>query len=307
LWAVDDAVKLAQALGLFVLVGGCRLWYQPVPIASAIGKEWVVIAGDSFSVHRDPRFEIYGPRSQAVFDAYEQLNRTYRTFDRYFGAPMPRLAVILSLGNASRADTALDVALRSRGLTPLRYARPRTAVMRERLGTEGYEGALWPVGPNAARILLAALASPATSPATPVDTAAIAAFPAWFRAAVMRVVGDASALPLDIAFTREKRSSRWQVDRLVVMERFTAADSTLHPSRRAAADAIDRQFAAQASAFAQFLLDREGPDILNRLAHGYAARRTFDAMAQEFKTVPQSVAEIEERWLAWLAAQHPAY
>jgi hypothetical protein len=299
-------VKLPLALGFAVFVGGCRLWYQPVPISSAIGKERVVIAGDSFSVHRDPRFEIYGPRSQPVFDAYEQLNRTYRTFDRYFGAPTPRLAVILSVNGTAGADSAVDVALRNRGLTPLRYTRPRTAVMRERLGALGYEGAMWPVGPFAARVLLAALATPALS-GTPVDTSAVATFPAWFRAAVMHVVGDASSLPLDIAHARENRGGRWQLERLLVMERPAAADSAVDSNRRSASDDADRQFASQASAFAQFLLEREGTDVLSRLAHGYAAHRTFDAMASEFKTAPKSVADIEERWLAWLAAQRPAY
>lgn len=296
-------VRVSPALGLAVLVGGCRLWYQPVPITSAIGKERVVIASDSFSVHREPRFEIYGPGSQAVFDAYEQLNRTYRTFERYFGAPTPRLGVILSTNGAAKANIAVEAALRARGLTPLRYARPRRALRQERMGDRGYEGALWPVGPYAARVLLAAL----TAPDAPVDTSAIAAFPAWFRAAVMHVVGDASALPLDVAYTKENGGSRWRVESLVAFERTASADSTLDPSRLAASDDAVRRFAAQASAFAQFLLDREGPEVLSRLARGYAARRSFDAMALEFRVAPKSVADIEERWLAWLAAQRPAY
>ena len=294
-------------LGVAVLAGGCRLWYRPVPITSAIGAERVVIAGDSFSVHRDPRFEIYGPGSQAVFDAYQQLNRTYRAFDRYFGAPTPRLAVILSVNGTLKGDTSLDAALRSRGLTPLRYVRPRQAAMQQRMGEAGYEGALWPVGPFAARALLAALAAPTTTPTTPTDTSAIVAFPAWFRAAVMHVVGDANSLPLDVAYTQENRSARWPVVSLVVMERPATADSALDANRRTTLNEGDRQFASQASAFAQFLLEREGPEVLSRLAHGYAARRTFDAMALEFKSAPKSAAEIEERWLAWLAAQRPAW
>lgn len=264
------------------------------------------MAGDSFSVHRDPRFEIYGLGSQAVFDTYEQLNRTYRTFERYFGAPPPRLAVILATSGA-KSDSAVDEVLRGRGLTPLRYARPRNAVLQERLGYEGYEGVLWPVGPSAARVLLAALAGPANGPATPVDTSAIATFPAWFRAAVMHIVGDASALPLDIAYIKEDRGSPWQVASLVTMVRATTADSAFDSSRRAPSDEIERKFAAQSSAFAQFLLEREGPDVLSRLAHGYAAHRSFDAIAADFKSAPESVAEVEERWLAWLAAQRPAY
>jgi hypothetical protein len=292
-------------LGIAALVGGCHLWYKPVPIESAIGKERVFIAGDSFSVYRDPRFEIYGIGSQSVFDAYEQLNRTYRTFDRYFGAPVPRLAVVLSTSGV-RADQELDSLLRNRGLTPLRYARPKNSVLQERLGEPGYEGSLWPVAPYAARVLLVSTASPSTTPPARVDTTAIALFPAWFRAAIMHVIGDASSLPLDVAYTKESPGSRIPVERLMGWTRATAADSALDPYRRATATENDRMFAAQSSAFAQFLLDREGPDILLRLARGYAEKRSFASMAAELKTGP-TVAEMDERWLAWLTAQRPAY
>jgi hypothetical protein len=297
-------VRIA-VIGIVALLGGCHLWYKPVPIESAVGRERIFIAGDSFSVHRDPRFEIYGIGSQAVFDAYEQLNRTYRTFDRYFGAPAPRLAVVLST-SGMKADQELDSVLRGRGLTPLRYARPRNSVLMERLGEPGYEGSLWPVAPFAARVLLASLAGPSATASARVDTSAIAVFPAWFRAAVMHVVGDASSLPLDIAYVQESRGTRITVERLMGWVRATAADSALDSYRRVGANENDRLFASQSSAFAQFLLDREGQDILARLARGYAARRTFESMAAELRTGP-TVAEMDERWSAWLSAQRPAH
>lgn len=289
-----------MALSALLTLGGCRLWYRPVPIASAIGKERTVVAADSFHVYRDPRFEVYGPGSQPVYDAYEQLNRVYRAFDRYFATPAPRLAVVLR-EEARRGDTLVDSALRSRGLVPLNYARSRHARMQERFGEAGYEGSLWPVGPLATRPLLASLAS------TPLDTAGLARFPAWFRAALMNIVGDAASLPNAIAYARENRGSRLALDRLLSVDRPTAADSSLDPTRRAEVDDHDRRLGAEACAFAQFLLDREGPDVLRRLALGFIQGQSFEQLAVGFRALPHTLPDIDDRWQAWLQAQRVAY
>ena len=296
------------SLSALAVLAGCRLWYRPVPISDAIGKERGIVAADSFNVHRDPRFEVYGPGSQAVFDAYEQLNRAYRAFDRYFGAPTPRLAVVLTEAG-ERSDSAVDRALRERGLAPLRYARPRRARMQERFGEAGYEGSLWPVGPAASRALLASLATTVSIPGTPAppDTGTLVRFPAWYRSAVMSVVGDATSLPLAVAYTRENRGSRLTLETMLAVDRPPSADSTLDPTRRVDGDDHDRRLSAQATAFLQFLLDREGSDVLRRLGRGFAAGRTFEQMAVDFKSLPHAVADIDERWLAWLAAQRVAY
>ena len=72
-------------------------------------------------------------------------------------------------------------------------------------------------------------------------------------------------------------------------------------------DDHDRRLSAEASALAQFLLDREGPDVLRRLGRGFATGRTFEEVAADFKALPHTVADLDERWLAWLAAQRVAY
>lgn len=296
-------------LGAATVMAACRLWYRPVPVAAAIGTQRVVVAGDTFRVHRDDRFEVYGPGAQPVYDAYEQLNRTYRTFARYFGPP-PRLGVVLIDDPSDALPSAVDDALRTRGLVPLRYTRPMRARLRERQGDVGYEGSLWPIGPAAARVMLATLArssasttSSASAASAALDTAALAAFPAWFRSAVMSVVGDANSLPADLEYVHAYRDSRWSLEQLFSIERPTSADSALDPSRRDDGDGDDRRFAAQASAVAQFLIEREGAEVLLVLARGFAAGRSFEEIAAEFKGAPPTIAELEERWLNWLAAR----
>lgn len=301
------SARVLCIVALAAALDACRLWYRPIPIANAIGAERVLVASDSFSVHRDPRFEVYGPGSQAVFDAYEQLNRAYRAFDRHFGSPTPRLGVVL-METDGRPDLAVERALRERGLVPLRYARPYRARMQERSGEAGYEGALWPVGPTSARALLASFAHVVDSAAPArFDTTTLARFPVWYRSAVMRLVGDAASLPYDVEYTRENRGSRLTIERLVGTERPPAADSTLDPSRRSDADDHDRRLASQASAFAQFLLEREGPDVLRRLGLGFARGQTFVEQAREFRVVPKDLPDLDERWMAWLAAQREEY
>lgn len=259
-----------------------------------------MVAGDSFAVHRDPRFEVYGPGTQPVFDAYEQLNRAYRAYDRYFAAPAPRLAVVL-YGESHKPRDAAEQALRERGMRVLRFVRPFRASLRERTGDDGYEGSLWPVGPAAVRLMLPSFVSTDGAP----DTASLARLPAWYRSAVMSIIGDATALPFDVEFTRENRSSRWTVEQLVAIDRPTSADSALDPHRRDDADDRDRRFASQSSAFMQFLIDGEGPRTMATLGRGFAKGESFAILVSRFTVLPRSLAALEDRWVAWLSAQEP--
>ena len=299
-------MRVVAVLAGASLLAACGVWYRPVPVRSAIGKERVLLGTDSVAVHRDPRFEAYGPTSLAVFDAYEQLNRTYRAFDRYLAAPAPRLAVILRPDTRDSVQPDVERALLARRLHPLRYVRPMRAQLQERSGSEGYEGSFWPVGPTAARLLLASMAAPG-GPTTPIDTSALSRFPAWFRSAVVTVVSAASSLPYDVADAKEQRGSRLSMERLLATERPTDFDYALDPNRRDEATDADRRFASLSSAFAQFLLDREGQDVLGRLARGFADGRTFEQVASGFTTLPRSIPDIDVRWQAWLAAQRPGW
>lgn len=290
-------------LAAAVALGGCSYWYRPVPVRAAIGKERTALASDSFSVHRDARFEVYGPGSQAVFDAYEQLNRTYRAFDRYFSAPAPRLAVVLYPEWSKPGDSTAERVLRERGAVVLRFVRPLRASFRERVGDDGYEGSLWPVGPAAVRFLLAS----AAAPDVPLDTTTLARLPAWYRSAVMSIVGESGTMPEDVQYMRENRGSRWTLDQLLALDRPTSADSALDPYRRDDADDHDRRFSSQSSAFMQFLIEREGVGTMAALGRGFAKGEAFALQASRFRVLPRTTTELEERWLAWLSAQRPVW
>lgn len=299
---VDDVVRVALVAAV-VALGGCTFWYRPVPVTRAIGRERTAIAGDSFNVHREGRFEIYGPGSRAVFDAYDQMNRTYRTFNRYFGTGAPRLTVVLYPETTKPRDSAAVTVLRARGATVLRFVRPMDASLRERTGEDGHTGSLWPVGPTAVRLLLASIAAPGSAP----DTTSLARLPAWYRSAVMSLVGDGTGLPQDIQFVKENRRDRMFVDRLTAAERPTSADSLLDPYRRNEVRDRDWSFSAQSSAFMQFLLEREGPGAMATLGYGFLNGETFTQQAARFRVLPQNLVDLDARWLLWIDAQRSVY
>ena len=296
-------------LGVALLCAGCRFWYKPVPVDNAIGEEETVLAGDSVHVYREARFEVYGPNAEAVYDGYEQLNRAYRAFERYFGGPAPRLAVVLFPDSVTPLDSGAIRAIRGRGYTFVPYTRPRSVRTRRRYSSIDYGGIRWPVAPTAARVLLTRFAASVRDAddgddgdaGTPrQDSAVLERFPAWYRAAVMHLVGEAGAFENDLVFIREKRQQWWPFRDLVTLVRPAAADSLFDPSMRSEADDASRIFAAQASALARYLSEREGASIIGRIGRGYLTGRSFNDMMAEFKSAPRNVAELERRWRIWI-------
>lgn len=294
-------MKLLPCLLLVLSASGCRFWYKPVPVANAIGEERTVLAGDSMNVYRGSRFEVYGPNAESVYDAYEQLNRAYRAFDRYFGGPSRKLAFVLGRDTLPPLDSAATKSFRDRGFTVVQYVRPRGVRTRPRYGALDYGGVLWPIAPTAARQLLAEMARlQLHAPAAVSDSALLDAFPLWYRAGVMRLVGDAASPMKDLERVREKRNVLIPLRDMLPLVRASSADSLVDPSRSGDADEFSQTLGAQSGMLARFLIEREGPLVVGRLGRGYVARRTLAEMMAEFKSTPTTIPELERRWLVWV-------
>lgn len=299
-------MKLLPLLLLAASVSGCRFWYKPVPVANAIGEERAVLAGDSLNVYRGTRFEVYGPNAEAVYDGYEQLNRAYRAFDRYFGGPSRKLAFILGRDSLPPLDAATLRTFADRQFTVVQYVRPPGARTRPRYGALDYGGVLWPVAPVAARQLLAEFARVQPGiPATASDSALLDRFPLWYRAAVMRLAGDAASPMNDLERIREKRSVLIPLRSVLPLVRASTADSLIEPSRTDEADEFSATLAAQAGMLARYLIEAEGAMIIGRLGRGYMAGRTLAEMMSEFRTAPTTIPELERRWLVWVDTREP--
>jgi hypothetical protein len=287
-------------LSAAAMMSGCRFWYKPVPVANAIGEERTILSGDSVNGHREDRFEVYGPNTEAVYDGYEQLNRAYRAFERLFGAPAPKLAVVLSSDSARALDSASIRAIRERGFAVVRYVRPRSYKSPSRYGALGYGGVLWPIAPTAARALLARFAETHVEQDGRSGTALVERFPAWFRAAVIHLVGEAVSSTNDLEEVRGRRTSLMPLRELLTLVRPASADSTFEPSRREETDEFTRLFAAEATTFARFLAEREGAAVLGRLGRGYLSGRSLNDMIAEFHTAPKTIPDLDQRWKVWI-------
>jgi hypothetical protein len=293
-------VRLLLVFGAAALLGGCRFWYKPVPVANAIGEERAVVAGDSVHVYRGERFEVYGPNDEAVYDGYEQLNRAYRTFQRHFGQT-PKVAAMLYSDSATSLDVATVRSFFDRGVAIVQYTRPPGARTRSRYGGLDYGGVLWPIAPTVAQTMLARFAAGvAADGATLADTVLLNRLPLWYRAAVIHVVGDAASVRNDLLLVREKRSVLIPFRDMLSMVRSSAADSLLDPTRREQADEFTRTFAAQSAMLAHFLIEREGPLVLARLGRGYLQGRALREMVADFRSAPRTVTELENRWKVWI-------
>ena len=294
-------MRVATILLLALSAGGCRFWYKPVPVANAIGEERTLLAGDSVNVYRGTRFEVYGPNAESVYDGYEQLNRAYRAFDRYFGAPPRKLAFIVGRDSLPTLDAATRKSFTDRKFTVVQYVRPKGLRTRSRYGGIDYGGILWPIAPTAARQLLAEFArTQVTDGATRSDSALLDLFPVWYRAAVMRLVGDAASPIKDLERVREKRGELIPLRDLLPMVRASPGDSLLDPSRSGDADDYTRTLAAQSATLARYLVEREGPAVVGRVARSYALRHPLSAILAELKAIPDDVGELERRWLVWI-------
>jgi hypothetical protein len=294
-------LKQLAVLSAAAMMSGCRFWYKPIPVANAIGEEETVLAGDTVNVHREKRFEVYGPNSEAVYDGYEQLNRAYRAFERHLGAQGSRLAFVLFKDSVVHLDSATLRPFRQRGFTVVEYARPRSVRSRRRYSGIDYGGVLWPIAPTAARVMLARFAEEQLdADGFHSDSLLLEHFPLWYRAAVIHLVGEAGSFANDLEYVREKRGQWLPFRDLLSLVRPPSADSLVDPSRRGEADEVTQIVAAQSSTFARYLVEREGTAVLGRLARGYLAGRSLNEMIAEFQSAPRTVPELEQRWKVWI-------
>ena len=290
-------MKWSLFLFAFTL-GGCKYWYKPTPVANAIGEEKVVLGGDTMRVYRESRFEIYGPDEQAVYDGYEQMNRAYRGFEHLFGTEPPHLAVLLAKDTSLHLDSTVSRGFAAHGFRFLRYVRPKPEY--QRYGSLAYGGILWPVAPTVARLLLAHFAQTQTGGSgASSDSAALAMFPAWYRAAVMHLIGE-DAISNDLEFLRDKRDAWLPMQELLTLARSPAEDGSLDPSLRGDVDEASRILGAQAATVAQYLIEHEGAGVMRRLAQGYLGHRSITEMLNDLSATARATAQLEQNWKVWV-------
>jgi hypothetical protein len=119
----------------------------------------------------------------------------------------------------------------------------------------------------------------------------------------MHLVGEAGAISNDLEYLRDQRGSWLALNELVTLVRAPSQDDAFDPARRADADSFSRVVAAQSSAVAQFLVEKEGPEVLRKLALGYLGHRSFPEMVAELPATGRRVQELEQRWKIWVVTE----
>jgi hypothetical protein len=135
------------------------------------------------------------------------------------------------------------------------------------------------------------------------DAAALARFPVWYRAAIMHLIGEPGAISNDIEYLHDQRSSWLPLQELLTLVRSPADDDALDPSRRNDADATSRIVGAQAATVAQYLVQKDGPSTMRRIAQGYLSGESTTQILADIPSASHGLPHFEQNWHVWVETQ----
>jgi hypothetical protein len=294
---------LLFALAVSATTSGCivkKFVYRPVPVANAIGDSTTTLAGTKYHVYRSDQYELYGPTAVSVAASSTQLNRTYREFAKHFGFGGPMMAVVL-------ADSAFLLSPNDAGIFAQRalhtfvYVRPHNLKDVEGVAPDAREEEIWPVAGRSARELLAAYVDLRQHKTPEVETSAhgadyhISPLTNWFVAGVVALLSDPGAPERSIDYFLERMDEAPTAAELLDMRPSAQVvpDSEPHRERR-------MLMSGSGVALTLFLVDREGPRIVSRIADAYLAGRTARDALQDAKQLPRNEEDLQRSWRAWV-------
>src|SRR5436190_13595866 len=274
---------------LTVATNGCFLRkyvYRPVLVANAIGDSTTTLSGTRVHVYRGDDYELYGPTTLSVSVAEQQVNRAYREFTKHFGVQGPPMVIVI-------ADSAFSLAPGDVGLFAKRrihtfvYVRPHSLRDVEGVTPDTPEDEIWPVSARVARELLTAYVSSRRHVAPQVETTTHAVdyhtdpLPIWFVDAVVALLSDPGAPDRVMDYLKDHLGDAPPVASLLDMPPPNAgAVDTVAASR-------ERRtiVGAEGVALTLFLVEKEGPRIVGRLADAFLAGHTARDVANEARHV----------------------
>jgi hypothetical protein len=293
---------------LTVASDGCFLRkyvYRPVLVANAIGDSTTTLSGTRLHVYRSDEYEVYGPTTLSVSTSEQQINRAYREFTKHFGVQGPPMVVVI-------ADSAFALAPADAGLFAKRrihtfvYVRPHNLRDVEGVTTDTPEEEIWPVSARVARELLAAYMASRRHLPPEVETAAHTGdyhadpLPFWFVDAIVTLLGDPGAPDRVMDYLKDHLGDAAPVATLLDAKPPNAGEVdsvALSKDRR-------RIIGAEGVALTLFLVEREGPRIVGRLADAFLAGRTARDVTSKAQHLPQNDTELERAWRAWVREEY---
>jgi hypothetical protein len=298
---------VATGVCLTAGVDGCFLRkyvYRPTLVANAIGDSTTTLSGTRLHVYKTDDYEIYGPTTLAVSTAERQVDRAYREFTKHFGTHAPPMVIVV-------ADSAFAIAPADAGAFAKRrihtfvYQRPHVLRDVEGVAPDTPEDEIWPVASRVARELLDAYVTarrhlPPAVEATSHSTEAHGGpLPVWFTDAVVTLLGDPGAPDRVMEYLRDHLADAPSITTFLDSLPSNAPADTSAATR-------DRRLlvSAAGAGFTLYLVEREGPRVVGRLADAFLAGSTARQVVAELHHVPQNDKELERVWRTWVREEY---
>jgi len=289
-------------------IDGCFLRkyvYRPVLVANAIGDSTTTLSGTRVHVYRNDEYELYGPTALSVSTSEHQINRAYREFTKHFGVQGPPLAVVIA--DSAFALTPADAELfAKRRIHTFVYVRPHSLRDVEGVTPDTPEDEIWPVSARVSRELLTAYVASRRHVPPEVETATHPSdyhtdpLPIWFVDAVVALLSDPGAPDRVMDYLKDHLGDAAPVATLLDMKPPNAGtvDSVATSKERRTI------IGAEGVALTLFLVEREGPRIVGRLADAFLAGRTARDVTSKASHVPQNDTELERAWRTWVREEY---
>jgi hypothetical protein len=301
-------VVTAVLVGLTTTIDGCflRKWvYRPVLVANAIGDSTTTLSGTRLHIYRSDDYEVYGPTATSVSIAAQQLDRAYREFAKNFGVQGPRMVAVI-------ADSAFAIAptdaggFAKRRLHTFIYVRPHNLRDIEGVSPDMSEDEIWPVSARVARELLTAYVAARRHVTQEVETASHPSdyhsdpLPLWYVDAVVAFLSDPGAPDRVMDYLRDHLGDVPPVATLLDMTPPAAGTVDTIGASRERRTVVG----AEGVGLALFLVEREGPRIIGRLADSFLAGGTARDVLRDAKHIPQNDRELERVWRSWVRDEY---
>lgn len=296
------------ALCLTAVANGCfvkKYVYHPVLVANAIGDSTTTLSETRLHVYRTDDYEVYGPTATSVSFAAQQIDRAYREFTKHFGVDAPYMAVVV-------ADSAFAIAPADAGAFAKRrihafvYVRPHNLRDIEGVSPDLSEDEIWPVSARVAREMLTAYITGRRHMTQEVETTAHGSdyhadpLPLWFIDAAVALLSDPGAPDRVMDYLRDHLAEAPPLSSLLDTKPPEAGTvDTIGISR-------ERRTIVGATGvgLTLYLIEREGPRIVGRLADSFLAEGTAREVVKQARHVPQNDRELERIWRTWVRDEY---
>lgn len=296
------------AVCLTAVANGCflrRYVYRPVLVANAIGDSTTMLSDTRLHVYRTDDYEVYGPTTASVSFSTQQIERAYREFTKHFGVDAPYMAIVVA-DSAFAISPADAGAFAKRRIHTFVYVRPHNLRDIEGVSPDLSEDEIWPVSARVARELLSAYITSRRHMTPEVESIAHGSdyhsdpLPLWYIDAVVALLSDPGAPDRVMDYLKDHLAEAPPLASLLDEKPPESASTDTTSTSRDERTVLG----ATGVGLTLFLIEREGPRIVGRLADAFLLGGTARSVLKDAKHVPQNDRELERVWREWVRDEY---